>query len=664
MFDRFFHGCVVLLEEDSRAEKWNAVCAKIASLEMNTVVIWPPVFYRNGKADVEVQRSFLKAAAEYGLGVIVELTGQVSDLEYLPDSEWRREFAVENFDGTAALMQNGLGELNYNHPEVNARIKRFLEFVVGELKNEPALCAWDLWNETHFKSFDAWTLNLFREWLRKKYVQIESLNRVWKKSYTDFSQIRLDPVTWASIVPDTDWEEFRVMRLAEIAAEWADVVRGADALHPVTADNVMSNAVWSEFDRGTDDWQLAKAVDCFGISFYPKTGGRLLKENSPSLRTFTFAGAASAGNGTFMVAEMQSHCYSELFPCERVLPHELIDWNFEALFQGACGSIYWKWEPFRSGFQLGGRGLVRADGSFSRRAEAAEKFGAFLKRYPDASRLTPVKTAAVLYDRRTNVTVKAMNNRIRHIIGDDQPARSRLGIAELCFQRNIPLAVVTPEQVSGKNPFFCSFLFLPYQVVMDQKLADDIESFVRNGGRVVASAPFGSVSPEGCLFDALPGGPLHRLTGIRVTDSREDSFHGLTMDLQEVEVIDSKVIMNSDNGLPLVLCRKEGKGWFFFVTADLWNMELIGNEIFDCVLEESGTLPVPIRANCHVEYASGEEFDYLWVPNYENAEFCRIQMNRVAEVIFGDGELENIAGELILKDARQMVLRMRKELGA
>lgn len=663
MFNHFLYGSVVLLEENAAPETLAESCAAMASLEMNTVVIWPPVFYRNGKADVRIQRSFLKAAAEYGLGVIVELTGQVSNLEYLPDWEWRREFAVENSDGTPALMQNGLGELNYNHPEVKSRIKRFLEFVVGELKDEPALCGWDIWNETHFKSFDAYTLHLFREWLEKKYGQIENLNGIWKKSYTDFSQIRLDPVTWASIVPDTDWEEFRVEHLAEIAAEWAEVVRKVDPVHPVTADNVMSNAVWSEFDRGTDDWELAKTVDCFGISFYPKTGGRLLKENSPSLRTFTFAGAASAGNGQFMIAEMQSHCYSELFTCERVMSEELIDWNFEALFQGACGSVYWKWEPFRTGFQLGGRGLVLADGSFSRRADAAREFGRFLKQYPDASHLTPLKTAAVLYDRRTNFTVKAMNNRIRHIIGDDQPARSRLGVAELCFQRNLPLTVVTPELFLKQEELSFSILFLPYQVVMDQELANGVERFLRNGGTVVASAPFGTVSPDGRLFEALPGGPLHHLTGIRLTDSREDSYHGIPMDLHVLEIIDSEVVMKTDGGFPLLLLRREGKGRLFFAAADVWNMELIGNEIFDYILKSDGRRAVPLQADCHVEYASGEEFDYLWVPNYENAEFCRIEMSREAEVIFGKGKMERSADGLTLQHARQMVLRLRKEIG-
>ena len=651
MFDTFRYGSVALLEEEGTAEEFARTCGAMASLGMNTVVIWPPV---------EVQRTFLKTAAEYGLGVIVELTGQVSNLEYLPDSQWRREFAVENSDGTKSLMQNGLGELNYNHPEVKKQLRQFLEYVVGELKEEPALCGWDVWNETHFKSYDEWTLDRFRGWLAKKYGAIGALNRSWKKSYTAFSQIRLDPVTWASIVPDTDWEEFRVQSLAEIVTEWAEIVRRIDPVHPVTADNVMSNAVWSEFDRGTDDWKTASAVDCFGISFYPKTGGRLLKENSPCLRTFTFAGAASAGNGAFMVAEMQSHCYSELFTCERVEPEELIDWNFEALFQGAVGSVYWKWEPFRSGFQLGGRGLVLADGSFSRRAESARRFGEFLKQYPDASCLVPRKTAAVLYDRNTNFAVKAMNNRIRHLIGDDQPARSRLAVAEFCFRRNIPLAGATPEQLLG-GAFRLPLLFLPYQVVMTDRLADWILRYVEAGGIVAAGAPFGDVSAGGCLFDNLPGGPLNGLTGVRQTDCREDSFQGVPFEIREVEVVDAEVLVRSDRGLPLLLSRKYGGGWFFYLTADVWNLPLVMDQFAACMERIAGALPVPVEADCHVEYAAGREADYLWVPNYEQRESCRIRLKREAEIVFGSGELEVLPGELCLKHARQVVLRLKKE---
>ena len=83
--------------------------------------------------------------------------------------------------------------------------------------------------------------------------------------------------------------------------------------------------------------------------------------------------------------------------------------------------------------------------------------------------------------------------------------------------------------------------------------------------------------------------------------------------------------------------------------------------MLDAILARGFLPSLPLVADCHVELASGKEFDYLWVPNYDNAEFCRIRMDCSAELVFGEGKLEIGSGEVILKHARQAVLRLRKE---
>ncbi len=665
MKESFLHGAVLLLEEDETPESVAGKYAGMRRLGLNTAVIWPPCFYRDGRRDYRIQRMALDGAAEAGIGVIIELTGQVRHLEYLPDCDWTDDYAVLNPDGTPARMQNGLGECNYNHPEVKRILREFLTGTIETFRTHPALLAWDVWNETHFKSYDSFTMNEFRRWLARKYGTIAHLNTVWKRSWTSFEQVYPDPITWRSICSECDWEEFRTDNLAAITAEWVRVVRDVDPDHPVIADNVMSNAVWSEFDRGTDDWKLAAEVDLFGISFYPKTGGRLLKNNESWLRRLTFAGAFSAGRGRFLVSEMQSHCYSEIFTAERVAPDELLDWNLEALFEGCCGTIYWKWEPFKAGFQLGGRGLVLADGSPSRRAGAVARFSRLLADHPELTALTPVRRAAVLYDRTANFTVRAINNRVRDIIGDDQCAQARFGVAMSAAERNVPIAVVTPEQIHQGALDGLSLLFLPGQLVMDPPLAEALTGFVAAGGTIAANWPCGDVTSGGRLAEHLPGGPLYSLIKARQTDNLLDSFRGEPMEIQELELLSdsNEVLLRSDSGLPLALRSRLGKGWFLYFASALWS------DLFQYGRRAAADafwslLPgdyAPLKANLPIVCASGAVNDYILVANSENRPECVIETGRHVEKIFGSGTLAVEPGKVILTGARHTVLQMRKQ---
>ncbi len=639
--DKYLYGSVLLLEQEQKEEYLRDVCAKMRALHMNTVVVWPPVFYVDGKRDYSCQKRFLDIAAGFEFDVIVELTGQVANLEYLPDFMYSDEYAVINPDGTVARMQNGLGEMNYNHPYVKEALKEFFTATVTALKDYPALSGWDMWNETHFKSCDSWTMKEFQHWLKNKYRDIAALNLSWRKSYTDFNQIRFDPVTWASIMPDCDWEEFRTDNLAVIAGEWQSWIKEVDSCHPVIADNVMSNAVWSEFDRGTDDWKLAQNADRFGISFYPKTGGRLLPDNTPWLRSLTFAGAASAGQGSFVISEMQSHYYSEIFTPERVSPQDLVQWNIEALEHGCAGNIYWKWAPFKSGFQLGGRGLVLADGSFSKRAEAAGKLGELFTEHPGLSQLRPYSKAAVLYDRRNNFTVKAINNRVTHIIGNDQPLKARYGLYRMCWERNLPLSILAVEQLECRLGDY-SVLFVPYQVALDEAECGVLAAFVNNGGTLVTNYPCADIDKNGRLYEKLPGGPLNELLGATHLDN-------LVIDgveLQELELEPGAEVLASLEEYPLIFRRRSGKGQVIYAASAVWNQAFAGENDFAqqilSLLEKEHSSLSPVKSNSHAVLCAGPDADYLIAGNYDQVSECRIELSKEygnAEMIFGDGSM-------------------------
>jgi len=659
---RYTYGTVLLLEQEQDEAYWQNCCEKICSLHMNTVVVWPPVFYVNRARDYSVQKRFLEIAHDYKLDVVVELTGQVSNLEYLPDSEYCDDYAVVEAEGSIARMQNGLGELNYNHPEVKKHLESFFTDTVNALKDYPALSGWDVWNETHFKSYDKYTFSEFQKWLQNKYCNIEKLNSYWKKSYTEFSQIRHDPITWASIVPDCDWEEFRTDNLASICKEWIGWIKKIDPKHPTIADNVMSNAVWSEFDRGTDDWKVAACADRYGISFYPKTGGRLLPDNTPWLRSLTFAGAAAAGNGSFVISEMQSHYYSEIFTAERVTPEDIINWNIEALSQGCAGCIYWKWAPFKTGFQLGGRGLVLADGTLSKRAEAAEKIGKFAKNNPDLSQLSPYSKAAVLYDRKNNFTVKAINNRVKHIIGDDQPGQARYGLYRNCWELNIPLSIILPQQLDSIKDNY-EVLFMPYQVSLSAELCQKIVSFVEAGGTLVANYPFIDIDENGRLYETLPGGPLNQIIGATHIDN-------LVIDGQEIQQLELSAgaeLIKEIDGNPLIFSRRWGKGKILYAATPLWNAAANDENnnadmILDLLLKDYPEL-CPAQSNAHATLVKGNEADYLVVSNYEKCDCCNVTLSKAyasAEMIFGTSNMKYEENKFTFQGATQEIVKLER----
>lgn len=667
--EKYLYGAVFLLEREQTERDWRDVLAKARQLNMNTIVIWPPVFYVDGRRDYACQKRFLDLAAEYEIDVIVELTGQVANLEYLPDYMYDDEYAVINLDGTVALGQNGLGEMNYNHPRVKQALKDFFHDTVTALKDHSALAGWDVWNETHFKSYDRWTMKAFQDWSRLKYGDISRLNANWKKSYTEFDQIRLDPVTWASITPDCDWEEFRTDNLAAIAAEWVGWIKELDSERPVIADNVMSNAVWSEFDRGTDDWKLARAADRFGISFYPKTGGRLLPDNAPWLRSLTFAGAASAGRGSFVISETQSHCYSEIFTRERVSPMDLTQWNIEALEHGCAGNIYWKWAPFKTGFQLGGRGLTLADGALSKRADAVGRLGTLFAEYPELSRLRPYHKAATLYDRWNNFTVKAINNRVRHIIGDAQPLEARYGLYRMCWERNLPLAILAADQVATRLADY-STLFMPYQVALDKDTCEVIADFVHQGGVLVANYPCVDIDRDGRLYEQLPGGPLNALIGA----TRLDDLVIDDVELQELSLETGAEILAETRGYPLIFRRKIGAGQIIYAAAAVWNQANAGDEhyaglILNLLSEERPEL-IPVKSDIHATVHAGPNpnEDYLIVGDYgdddEKAPRA-IELSEAyarAELIFGDCKVVNAdATKLELADLDMAIFKLIRE---
>jgi|GEM_PF-836955 len=584
----FPYGAVLKIQREWTVGDIFAKLDQMASISLNTVVMWPPVFWWEDRSwpdyPYHTGRALLGHAAELGMKVIVELSGQLTALEYAPDAVMKDEYYATGATGTPVRQDWHYGYLNYNHPEVKDLIRTGFAGAAEHYRQFASLYGYDIWNETMFSSYDAHTLALFREWLRSKYGSIEALNEVWDRTYADWDQIGFTNWMWASVMPVVDFGRFRKENIGILLAEWCAIVKAADPLHPVLADNIHSMITENgDYGRPHDDWNVAGAVDEFGLSFYPKNVPPYM---SPATRCETFTAVSSATRtGRFWVSEMQTNTQSMFTPSSVVYPWELRQWNLEALSRGAKGIVYWKWDPFSKGLQTSGRGLVDWQGNLTERAREAQAIKRAIDAYSDefCRYRPPAPRWAILYDGGNHDFVKALTVNYTGYIEDGIDTESIRGLYECLWRQDIPVAFVTAADILAGQARDYDVIFSTCQICVPQDLAAAIAEYVQNGGRWISDGRFGFIDEFGAMYPDVPAGPLSSQLGwaatgsdvtelgIAVGDGAGATLAGFFEKLSVNLAGDRCTVTGRfSDGAPAVLKTALGAGCFVQIATYLW----------------------------------------------------------------------------------------------
>lgn len=596
---RFPYGAVLKVQREFSLDDIKRKLDDMKRCGMNTVVIWPAVFWWEPKTNAnypfQTGIEILEHAERIGMKVIMELAGQITSLEYMPDYLMKEEYYAVKLDGTIKNDSGVFDYINYNHPEVKSLVRANFTAVAKAYSGYSALYGYDILNETMFTSYDRHTLQVYRTWLARKYGTLDRLNEVWDRAYLGWNQIEFNFWQWPSVMPFVDWQQFRKENIGMILSEWRGYVREVDPIHPCVADNIGSMVSSDMFySRPHDDWNAAANVDEYGISFYPKEN---LAGTPHYKRWETFVGVHSATKtGRFWISELQSHHRNMFNPGSIVYPYELKWWNWEAISHGAKGMIYWKWDPFIKGNQTSGRGLVDAKGSFTPRAFAAAEVGAILSEHSDAfMTYEPEKPrAAILYDKLTHDFTKAFTPAVPQetsIYVD-----SIAGLYESLWELNIPVKFITPDDVKNGLANDYRALFLVNQLTVGPELAEALRRYAEQGGTVIADGKFGDVREDGLLNEDQPGGALNEVLGYRLididplqlditlggegdsnSDVVTDSDHGKRVlpgyferKLLAVEDPQVEVWGRYADGYPAILCSRVGQGRIVYASTLLW----------------------------------------------------------------------------------------------
>lgn len=588
--NQFPYGAVLKVQREYTLTDIFDRMQAMKELGMNIVVIWPAVYWWEDKSlpdyPYHTGHEILKFAEKIGMKVIMELAGQLTSLEYAPDFLMRDKYYSKTFDGRNDIWEWVYGYINYNHPEVKSLIRKIFSGAVKNYKDYSSLYGYDIWNETMFSSYDEYTLELFRKFLKNKYGTIEELNRVWDRTYFDWSQIKFTKWLWASVMPFVDYNQFKKENIGLILKEWSEIVKAIDPKHPVIADNIHSMVTQNDaYHRPQDDWNVASNVDEFGLSFYPCN-----KEPGfpPNVRWEIFSAIrSSAPNKKFWVSEMQSHQQSMFNPFGVVDPYKVKLWSWESISQGAKGIVYWMWEPFIKGIQTSGRGLVDYGGNYTKRAFEAKAIKEIINEHNEefCSYAPPKAKAAIFYDKLNQDFIKAYTEAYERSISSTIYTDSICGLYKCLWKQNVAADFITPDELLEGSALDYKVIFMTSQVNISPQLSDAIKKYVMAGGTLIIDGKFGMIDNYGILHKSVPGGDLNKYLGIRITDidyrdltiteQSKDGQRRIIDGYHERQILDvwsseQEILGRFSDSSPAVISSVLGQGRIIYFATFLW----------------------------------------------------------------------------------------------
>ena len=529
-----------MLESNARSKKefWRKDVRAIKETGFNTVRAW--IDWASGQPsearyDFETLDVLLELAEEEGLRLVLQVymdsAPQWVGKKY-PDSL----FVSSN--GQAIKPESSPGYCR-DHPGVRAADNAFYTALAERARKSKAFVGWDLWSEPHVINWanPTWipnpefcfcphTLRRYRGWLEKKYGSLDKLNAAWYRRFAAWDDV--EPSRMSTILSYTDyidWKSFIVSKLGEDLRDRYQAVKKVAPSHIVTshAAGVGLFASPHHWEGQADDWTMAREVDLYGTSFYPKHSA-FVDRDVPwraALLDFTRSFGYDEGRKGFWIGELQGGFGTiSVNVSPTVTPDDLRIWTWSALARGAKGINYYAWYPMSSGYESGGFGLNHLDGTITDRAKAAGAIAQIIDRHQqlflDAK--PPRAEVAVIY------------NPLAHFVGGRQRAAayggpqgevvgierdSLLGVHRALFRQNVPFDFVHINALSAEKLSQYKLVIFPYPLMMPEAAAPVLKQYVERGGAFVAEARLGWNDERGHASERIPGLGLWEVMGAR-----------------------------------------------------------------------------------------------------------------------------------------------------
>lgn len=276
-----------MMEPGARQKKdvWRRDLEQIRSLGFNTIrawIDWSTGEPEEGRYDFQTLDVLTELAGALGMKVLVQVY-----MDSAPAWVGRKhpDSLFVSSGGLAVKPESSPGYC-LDHPEVRDADLRFYRALAEHLSRTPAFLGFDLWSEPHVINwanptyipnpefcFCPNTVRRYRTWLQKKYDSLDALNAAWYRRYASWDEVEPNRMSTILSYKDyIDWKAFIVDKLGEdLHDRYQAAKRGAPdrfATSHAAGVGLFASPHW--WEGQSDDWTMARQVDYYGTSFYPK----------------------------------------------------------------------------------------------------------------------------------------------------------------------------------------------------------------------------------------------------------------------------------------------------------------------------------------------------------------------------------------------------------